>query len=125
MRDQNCLVGVGTTGWGVFPDTDCYGMGLDALRMAVDDCGIGWSEIDGLIVNRIPSYERLAEMANLDLRYCVTTPGEGRYAAISLIMACQAIAAGDASAVALVYGNDGKSVGMKYGGATGPCVACR
>lgn len=120
MRDQNCLVGVGTTDWGVFPDTDCYGMGLDALRMAVDDCGIAWSDIDGMIVNRIPSYERFAEMANLDLRYCVTTPGEGRYAAISLMMACQAIAAGDAEVVALVYGNDGKSVGMKYGGATGP-----
>ena len=73
-----------------------------------------------MVVNRIPSYERLAEMANLDLRYCVTTPGEGRYAAISLMMACQAIAAGDASVVALVYGNDGKSVGMKYGGSTGP-----
>ena len=120
LRDKTCIAGVGTTEWGVFPETDCYEMGLRALQTAVSECGIKWSEIDGLIVNRIPSYERLAEMANLNLRYCITTPGEGRYAGISLMLACQAIAAGDAEVVALVYGNDGKSAGVKYGGATGP-----
>ena len=120
MRDRTCIAGVGTTEYGVFPETDAYGLGFEALRRAVDDCGIAFEEIDGLVVNRIASYERCAEMAGLRPRFCVPTPGEGRFSGGSLMLAAQAIATGNAHVVALVYGNNGKSSGERYGGEAGP-----
>ena len=44
-----------------FCTTDANGLGMEALRFAVDDAGIAMSDIDGLIVSRIPSYERFSE----------------------------------------------------------------
>jgi acetyl-CoA acetyltransferase len=120
LRDRTCIAGIGTTAYGVFPETDDYGLGLEALRGAVADCGIGFDEIDGLIVNRIPSYERFAEMAGLRPQFCLHTVGEGRFSGVSLMLAAQAIATGNAEVVALVYGNNGKSAGMRYGGEAGP-----
>ena len=120
LRDRVCVVGVGTTNYGVFPDTDEYGLGFQALERALDDCGLGFGDIDGLVVNRIHSYERFAAMAGLNPRFCVPTPGEGRFAAVSLMLAAQAVATGNAEVVALVYGNDGKSRGARYGGEPGP-----
>ncbi len=122
LRDQTCIAGIGTTDYGVFPDTDAYGLGFAALQRAVDDCGIRFDEIDGLIVNRISSYERFASMAGLNPQFCLHTPGEGRFSGASLMLAAQAIATGNAEVVALVYGNDGKSAGVRYGGEPGPWV---
>ena len=122
LRDQTCIAGIGTTDYGVFPDTDAYGLGFRALQRAVDDCGIRFDDIDGLIVNRISSYERFASMAGLNPQFCLHTPGEGRFSGASLMLAAQAIATGNAEVVALVYGNDGKSAGVRYGGEPGPWV---
>ena len=58
LRDKACIVGVGTTDYGAFPETDAYGLGALAFRHAIEDAGLAYEDIDGLIVNRIPSYER-------------------------------------------------------------------
>src|ERR1700742_4372799 len=65
MRDAACIVGVGNTGYGNFPETDAYGLGAEALTKALDDAGLKLSDIDGLLVGRIPSYERFSEMIGL------------------------------------------------------------
>ena len=122
LRDRAAIVGVGTTEYGVFPETDEYGLGFQALGRALGDCGLDYGDVDGLVVNRIASYERFAEMAGLRPRFCVPTPGEGRFAAVSLMLAVQAVATGNADVVACVYGNDGKSRGARYGGEPGPWV---
>lgn len=110
------MVGVGTTDYGSFPDNDSYGLGAEALRLAADDAGISIDEIDGLIVNRIPSYERFAEIMRINPQYCHLTEMPGRFSGVSMMMAAQALATGAAKVVALVYGNNGRSVRMKYGG---------
>lgn len=119
MRDQVCVVGVGNTNYGSFPETDSYGLGLKALSRALDDSGLKLSDVDGLIVNRIPSYERFAEMAGINPEFCLQTEAPGRFSAVSLMIAAQAIATGAAKTVALVYGNNGRSNRVYYGGGAG------
>ena len=118
LRDRIAFVGVGTTNYGVFPETDAFGLGMEALSEACADAGIGLADIDGLVANRIP-YERFAEMSGIRPRFTVPTPGEGRFAGGSLQLAVNAIASGAADTVALVYGNNGKSAGVRYGGEDG------
>ncbi|SMF35517.1 Acetyl-CoA acetyltransferase [Tistlia consotensis] len=119
LRDAACMAGIGTTAYGSFPDNDTYGLGAEALLAALDDCGLELADIDGLIVNRIPSYERFAEMMGISPRFCLQTDSPGRYSAVSLMLATQAIATGAAEVVALVYGNNGRSNRVFYGGGEG------
>jgi len=119
LRDKTCIVGVGTTDYGAFPETDAYGLGALAFSRAIEDAGLAFEDIDGLIVNRIPSYERFAEMARINPRYCLLTEQHGRFSGVSLNLAAQALVTGEANYVALVYGNDGRSAAAKYGGRPG------
>jgi len=115
MRDKACIVGVGTTEYGSFPETDAYGLGAQALNAALDDAGLTCADIDGLIVNRI-AYERFSQLTNINPQYMLATEMHGRFSAVSLMLAAQALATGAANVVALVYGNNGKSSRMQYGG---------
>ena len=110
------ITGIGSTAFGVFPGEDAYSLGSSALRMAMRESGTAAADIDGLIVCRIPDYQRFGEMHGLDPQFALNLPGQGRMAAIALQSAVQAIASGSASTIALVYGNDGRTAGMKYGG---------
>jgi acetyl-CoA acetyltransferase len=116
LKDKTCVVGVGNTRYGVFPETDDYGLASEALRIAVADAGIEYEDIDGLIINRIASYEKFAEMNRINPQYCLRTDEEGRLSAVCLMMAVQAVHSGLANTVALVYANNAKSAGIKYGG---------
>ena len=111
------VAGVGTTRYGRLPEDDAYDLGIQALRAALDDCGLGFDDIDGLIVNRIPDYQRLGEMIGINPRFATITPGQGRFSGNCIEMAVAVLAAGIADVVALVYGNDGRSAGERYGGA--------
>jgi len=116
LRDKVAFAGIGTSAFGSFPESDSYGLGCDALNKALDDAGLKPSDIDGLIVNRIPSYERFAEMMGINPQYCLLTEAPGRFSGVSLSLAMQAVASGAAKTVALVYGNNGRSVRVRYGG---------
>ncbi len=116
MRDAVAFAGIGTTRYGNFPETDSYGLGCEALNQALGDAGLKTSDIDGLIVCRIPSYERFAEMMGINPQYCLLTETPGRFSGVSMALAAQALASGACKYVALVYGNNGRSVRMRYGG---------
>jgi acetyl-CoA acetyltransferase len=68
-------------------------------------------QIDGLIVGPTTAYERMAEVLNMNVRW-----GDQADAVLSVVQACMAIESGMADVVALVYGNDQRSVGTQYGG---------
>ena len=120
LRDKTCIVGVGTTRYGSFPETDAYGLGIEALTAALDDAGLTVDDLDGVIVNRIPSYERFAEMMGLrNQRFGLQLQPSGRMSAVSVMQAATALVTGQAKCVALVYGNNGRSVREYYGGAPG------
>ncbi|HWK68302.1 MAG TPA: thiolase family protein [Rhizobiaceae bacterium] len=116
LRNKIAVVGVGTTKFGRLPGNDSYDLGLMALKSALDDCGMKLGDIDGLIVNRIPDYQRFAEIAGINPRVALVTPGQGRMSGASIAAAAGLIAAGQATTIALVYGNNGRSAGATYGG---------
>lgn len=113
------VVGVGHSDWvgdwsrvraGERPD-DCYGYAATAFRNALADANIDRQLIDGLIVGPTTTYERMAEVLNMNVRW-----GDQADAVLSVAQACMAIETGKADVVALVYGNDQRSVGTQYGG---------
>ena len=116
LKNQTAIVGVGTTQFGRLPGMDTYDLGAWALKEALNDCGLTAADIDGLIVNRIPDYQRFSESFGLNPRFALTTPGQGRMSGVSIQIATMAVASGMAKTIALVYGNDGRSAGDKYGG---------
>lgn len=116
LRNRAAVIGVGTTTFGRLPGKDPYDLGAWALREALDDCGLTAADIDGVIVNRIPDYQRFSEFFGLNPRFALSTPGQGRMSGVSIQLAAIAIASGMANTIALVYGNDGRSAGDKYGG---------
>ena len=105
LRDRVVVVGVGTTAYGSFPETDEYGLAAEAFRNALDDCGLDKSKVDGLLTCRIPSYSRVGETLGLDPRWTITLPGHGRMSGIGLVEATIALATGQANYVALLYAN--------------------
>ena len=120
MRDATCVVGVGTSRYGNFPDTDDYGLGVEALKEALEDAGLSVGDLDGLIVGRIRSYETFSEMIGMNRQKLnLQLNSAGRFSAISVMTAAQALVTGQAKCIALVYGNNGRSVRDTYGGAPG------
>ncbi len=115
--DSVAIVGVGHTRYGRLPEYDAYELGLWAFSEALADAGLGFADIDGLIVNRIPDYQRFCEIAGINPGYVGITPGQGRFSGICIETAAALIRDGLATTVALVYGNNGRSGGDHYGGA--------
>ncbi len=116
LRDRVAVVGVATTSYGSFPETDEYGLAAEAFRTALEDCKLDKSKIDGLLTCRIPSYSRMGEVLGLDPRWTIPLPGHGRMSGIGLIEATAALATGQANYVALLYANIGRSRRVFYGG---------
>jgi len=116
-QNATAVVGVGTTAYGRLPEHDAYSLGMWALSNALDDSGLGFADIDAVIINRIPDYQRFCEVAGIDPQFVTITPGHGRFAAICIDMACALVRSGRCNTVALVYGNNGRSAGDAYGGA--------
>lgn len=120
VRSRVIVSGVGTTGFGVIPGYNALDFGAWALREALADAALPAEAIDGLIVARIPDNTKFAESTGLRPDFSLVLPPTGRMAGVAIEIACLAIAAGRARRVALVYGNDGKSAGVSYGGSNDP-----
>jgi len=122
IRDKAAIVGIGNTNFGAVyrdldPERSAYDLGLEALKNALDDAGLSKDDVDGLIVVRIPGYGHFADMLGLpQLRLVNVLEGGGRMAGVALQYATMAVATGQAETVAVVYGNNGRSVGARYGG---------
>ena len=115
-KDSVAVVGVGTTKWGAMTEHDATSLGIWALRDAAEDAGIDLHDIDGLICQRITDYQKFVQITNISPRLVTATPGAGRMTGGTIQMAVQAILSGMLNTVAVVYGNDGRSAGAKYGG---------
>jgi acetyl-CoA acetyltransferase len=116
LRGKVAVAGVGTTTYGRLPGHSAEDLGIWALDAALADCGLARSDIDGLIVSRIPDYQIFCEMTQLTPRFVNVTPGQGRMSGATIEIGALAIASGMCEVIALVYGNNGRSAGAKYGG---------
>ena len=120
LKDLVAVIGVGNTAYGRFPDTDEYGLGAQAFRSAIADCGISKQQVDGLLVCRVPYYARMGEVLGIDPCWTMTLPPHGRMSGMGLIEATMALASGQANYVALIYANIGRSRRVNYGGEESP-----
>src|SRR5260370_38524465 len=77
------VVGVGHTRYGKLPEYDAYELGFWALKEALADSCLRFEDIDGLIVNRIPDYQRFCEIAGLNPSYASITPGQVPFCGLS------------------------------------------
>lgn len=115
-KNQVAVVGVGNTDYGVLPEFDAYELGIWALKNALADSGLSIHDVDGLILNRIPDYQRFSELCGINPRFTTITPGHGRFSGICIQNAAAVLQDRQADVVALVYGNNGRSAGARYGG---------
>jgi len=122
IKDQVAVVGVGNTPFGaLYRDLDAerspYELGTQAFVEALADAGLTKDEVDGILVCRIPDYSRMCDVLGIRYpRFVNVMEAGGRQASITLQYAAMAIATGMADVVACIYGNNGRSVGARYGG---------
>jgi acetyl-CoA acetyltransferase len=114
-------VGVGSTKQGELPGRTADQIGVDALLLALKDCGLEKSDIDGLITCKSPGGfgidTEVGRLAGLNPRYSATLDyGTCNF---SLHLATMAIAAGMATTIALVYGTNQRSARYRWQTAAG------
>jgi len=115
-KDSVAVVGVGTTDYGAFAQHDATSLGIWALRNAAEDAGIDLQDIDGLICQRLTDYQKFVQITNTSPKLVTAVPGAGRMTGGTIQIAVQAILSGMLDTVAVVYGNDGRTAGARYGG---------
>ena len=124
-QDSTAIVGVGSTSfaalWGeVDQHRSPFALGAEAFVAALEDSGLKKSDIDGVLVCRIPDYARMCEILGIRYpRFVNVLEAGGRQASLTIQYASMAIQAGLANVVACIYGNNGRSVGARYGGEGG------
>lgn len=124
LAGQAAIVGVGQTHFAKLHSErhvrhDEYVLAAAALEEALDDCGLMKADIDGLICSRV-GYSRMADVIGLrHPRLVYELEGSGRMSGVALQLAVVLVSTGMANVVACVYGNNGRSAGMKYGGEGG------
>jgi len=116
LRSKAVVAGLGCTPFGVFPEEDAYTLGAQALGLALADAGMARSEIDALIVVRIPDYQRFSQLYGIDPGIAFALAAQGRMSGLAMELGASIVASGAARNVAIVYGNDGRSTGARYGG---------
>ena len=125
FRDKVAIVGVGNTNFGAMyrdldPQRSNYQLGLMAFKEALADCGLTRDDIDGVLVSRVPDMVRMSEILGLrHPKFASILPAGGRYSGLGVEYAAMAVYSGMADVVALIYGNNGRSVADRYGGGEG------
>jgi acetyl-CoA acetyltransferase len=125
LRDKTAIVGVGNTPFGALyrdldPERSAYDLGAQAFVAALEDAGLQKGDVDGILVNRIPDYGRMCDVLGIRYpRFTNVTQAGGRMSSLTVQYAAMAVNAGLADVVACIYGNNGRSVGARYGGEGG------
>ena len=103
LKNQICIVGVGTSKFGRILDTSPVRLQVEAMKMALDDAGLTRDDIDGFVTAAgSPSgidYDEFASHTGLKLRWTNQFWAHGRWGSSSLVNAGMAVHAGLANYV--------------------------
>lgn len=95
---HTAIVGIGTVGFGSFPDRSVASMANDAVAAALQDCGLDRAQVDGLFVHigspRGIDYDEMALLLGLQVQWATQTWSHGRFGATVISSAAMALAAG-------------------------------
>lgn len=126
MDRTPCIVGIGATPFGdlyrnLDPERSAFDLAADAFYAALADSGLAKTDIDSVITGRLTSYLKFcADVGLPDVRYVNFQHGGGNQSGLALNQAVALIETGQSDVVACVYGNNGRSVRVEYGGAPIP-----
>jgi acetyl-CoA acetyltransferase len=120
-RGQVAVVGVGSTRQGELASMTADEIAVDALRLALEDCGLEKRDLDGLITCK--SFggtgidTDIGRLAGLEPRFSATLDyGTCNF---SLHLAAMAITSGMATTIALCYGTNQRTAGNRFRAAAG------
>jgi acetyl-CoA acetyltransferase len=126
LRNKIAVLGVGATPQGTLPNTTVLSLGLDALKLALDDAGLDKSELDGVLTmpgtvspEQGRHYLRFCEAAGVDPKFTGSMIMGGATAGVLVQMGAMAIASGLATYVACVFADRAKSEGNKFASVQG------
>ena len=126
LSGRGAIVGVGRTAMGQLPGSSALGLGLEALRLAIEDAGIKKEDIDGVLTHPGTTsreganhYLRFCEAAGIDPSYAASKSMGGATAGALVQEAVMAIEAGLATTVACVFGDAARTGGQKFNSPTG------
>ncbi|WP_431919599.1 thiolase family protein [Amycolatopsis tucumanensis] len=105
---QVAIVGIGITELSRASERSGLDLAAEALRLALDDAGLGPDDVDGLFTNvgypLAVDYDRMAEAFGLRIRAALQTWTHGRFVGPALQAAVQAVALGTAEVAACAAG---------------------
>lgn len=106
--DGVAVVGIGTIGFGEFPDESLASMSERAVTAALEDSGLDRDQIDGLLVHigspRGLDYDELALLLGLRIRFATQTWSHGRFGGTVISTAAMALRCGMADYALCVAG---------------------
>jgi len=126
LRDQTAVAGVGYTKQGKLPGETPITLATQALKRALDDCGLRKDQIDGLLTmpgttspEGTRNYLRFGEAVGINPRYLGSKYMGGGTAGAILHEAAMAVNAGFANYVACVFADTAATGGTRFNEAAG------
>ena len=126
LRNKTAIIGVGASRQGKLPGSTPVSLAIEAFKVALDDCGLEKSDIDGLLTmpgTTSPegslNYLRLGEALGIDPTYSGSLTMGGGTAGALVQMAAMAVEAGFAKNIACVFGDAAKTGGSRFNRASG------
>lgn len=116
LRGTSAVVGVGTAGIGYAPGFNSLELMAQAVRRALDDCGLHLADVDGLFVssvtNAMPTVSA-AEYLGIHPRYAAGTFIGGSAFVAGALDAMMALETGQCDVALIAYGSNQRSAGGK------------
>jgi len=124
------IAGVGASRQGKLPGETDLSLAAEALRAALDDCGLAKDDIDGLLTmpgttspDPARHYLRLGEYLGVNPALAGSLTMGGATAGVLVQQAALAVAAGMADVVACVFGDPARTGGSRFAAASGGIVS--
>jgi acetyl-CoA acetyltransferase len=120
------IVGVGATQQGKLPEQTPQSLTAEAFRLALADCGIHKSDVDGLLTmpgttspEGSKNYLNVGELLGINPRFTGSMTMGGATGGVLIQIAAMAVATGMANVVACIFADSARTGGSRFAAAAG------